>query len=44
LHFDKFHCEQGPTFCTTAGCLHQVYALTAGRYRLVKSFYGSAND
>ena len=28
LHFEKFHCEQGPTFCTTAGCLHQVYALT----------------
>jgi hypothetical protein len=36
LHFEKFHCEQGPTFCTPAGCLHQVYALTAGHYHLVK--------
>jgi hypothetical protein len=44
LHFEKFHCEQGPAFCTAAGCLHQVYALGAGHYRLVKSFYGSAND
>jgi hypothetical protein len=44
LHFEKFHCEQGPAFCSAAGCLHQVYALTAGHYHLVKSFYGSAND
>jgi hypothetical protein len=44
LHFEKFHCEQGPAFCTTAGCLHQVYVLTAGHYHLVKSFYGSGND
>jgi hypothetical protein len=36
LHFEKFHCEQGPAFCTAAGCLHQVYALTAGHYHLVK--------
>jgi hypothetical protein len=36
LHFEKFHCEQGPAFCTSAGCLHQVYALTAGHYHLVK--------
>jgi hypothetical protein len=42
LHFEKFHCEQGQAFCTAAGCLHQVYALTAGHYHLVKSFYGSA--
>lgn len=44
LHFEKLHCEQGPAFCTAAGCLHQVYALAAGRYHLVKSFYGSGND
>jgi hypothetical protein len=41
LDFEKFHCEQGRTFCNTSGCLHQVYALTAGHYHLVKSFYGS---
>ena len=44
LHFEKFHCEQGSAFCTAAGCLHQVYALTAGHYHLVKSFYGTRND
>jgi hypothetical protein len=44
LHFEKFHCEQGPALCTTAGCLHQVDALTAGHYHLVKSFYGSGKD
>jgi hypothetical protein len=32
LHFEKFHCEQGPAFCTAVGCLHQLYALAAGRY------------
>jgi hypothetical protein len=44
LHFEKFHCEEGPAFCNAAGCLHKVYALTAGHYHLVKSFYGSGND
>ncbi len=44
LHFEHFHCESGPHFCTAAGCLHQVYASTGGHYRLVKSFYGTAND
>jgi hypothetical protein len=44
LHFEHFHCEQGPAFCSAGGCLHEVYALTAGHYHLVKSFYGSRND
>jgi len=44
LHFEKFHCEQGPTFCNAAGCLLQVYALKAGHYHHVRSFYGSGND
>src|SRR5260370_33024942 len=44
LHFEKFHCEQVPTFCNAAGCLHQVYALTAGHSRLVKSFYENPAD
>jgi hypothetical protein len=44
LHFEKFHCDQGATFCTNAGCLHQVYFFTNGRYRLLKSIYGPEND
>ncbi|MFX7082919.1 hypothetical protein ABTI41_20460, partial [Acinetobacter baumannii] len=44
LHFEHFLCESGPHFCTAAGCLHQVYASTGGHFRLVKSFYGTAND
>ena len=27
--------------CTQAGCLHQVYTSTGGRYRLLKSYYAS---
>jgi hypothetical protein len=38
LHFEHFHCDQGPAVCTAAGCLHEVYALTGGHYHLVKSF------
>jgi hypothetical protein len=45
LHFEHFHCESARgSFCNGSQCLHQVYKLTAGHYRLVKSFYGSRND
>ncbi len=44
LHFEHFHCEQGKSFCDGSACLHQMYALTAGRYRLARTFYGAAND
>ena len=46
LHFEHFQCRaqtQKP-FCTQAGCLHQVYGLSGGRYRLLRSYYGSGND
>jgi hypothetical protein len=45
LHFEHFHCEDAKaSFCNGSQCLHQVYKLTAGHYRLAKSFYGSGND
>ena len=25
LHFEHFHCEQGPAFCNAAGCLSTKY-------------------
>src|SRR6267378_4379697 len=34
LHFEHSQCRsQG--VCTQAGCLHQIYVLTKGRYRLL---------
>ena len=45
LHFENFHCgTAGSIFCNGSQCLHQVYKLTGGHYRLAKSFYGSGND
>ena len=45
LHFEHFHCEQArSTFCNGSQCLHQVYKLTDGHYRLAKSFYGPRTD
>jgi hypothetical protein len=45
LHFELFHCESPKaSFCDSSGCLHQVYKLTGGHYRLAKSFYGPGND
>ncbi|MBR1128946.1 hypothetical protein [Bradyrhizobium iriomotense] len=35
LHFDDFRCRGGAVLCNSAGCLHQVYVATAGRYRRV---------
>ncbi|MCJ9732705.1 hypothetical protein [Bradyrhizobium sp. PRIMUS42] len=35
LHFDDFHCRSRAVHCNSAGCLHEVYAATAGRYRRV---------
>ncbi len=45
LHFEYFHCDKAAkSYCDGTRCLHQVYKLTAGRYRLVKSVFGSTND
>ena len=44
LHFEHFHCQAQQALCTQAGCLHQVYGLGGGRYRLLRSYYGPGND
>lgn len=43
LHFEHLQCR-AQTLCTQAGCLHQVYGLSGGRYRLLRSYYGPRND
>ena len=40
LHFEHFRCGDRGARCTQAGCLHQVYTSTGGRYRLLRSYYG----
>jgi hypothetical protein len=44
LDFEHFQCRAQEAFCTQAGCLHQVYGLSGGRYRLLRSYYGPSND
>jgi hypothetical protein len=44
LHFEHSHCEGNKSLCTPAGCLHQVYVLTHGQYRLLRSYYRSGSD
>jgi len=44
LHFEHFRCGNGRATCARAGCLHQVYVSTEGRYRLSKSYYASEGD
>jgi hypothetical protein len=43
LHFEHFRCD-ARSFCNGSLCLHQVYKLAGGHYRLAKSIYGSGND
>lgn len=43
LHFEYFHCG-ARSQCNGSQCLHQVYSLTGGHYRLAKTFYGAGND
>lgn len=43
LHYEHLHCDTA-SFCTGSQCLHEVYKLTAGHYRLAKRFFGSGND
>jgi hypothetical protein len=44
LHFEHFQCRAHKAFCTPAGCLHQVYGRSGGRYRLLRSYFGPDND
>ena len=39
LHFEHLRCGNRGMLCAQAGCLHQVYKSTGGRYRLVRSHY-----
>ena len=40
LHFERLRCgDNRPAVCRPAGCLHQVYISTGGRYRLLSSSY-----
>ena len=44
LHFEHFRCGERGARCSQAGCLHQVYTRTDGRYRLLRSYYGPEGD
>jgi hypothetical protein len=44
LHFEHFRCGDRGALCTQAGCLHQVYVSTGGRYRLLRSYYAPEGD
>jgi hypothetical protein len=37
LHFEHLRCPNRAAVCSAAGCLHQVYISTGGRYRLLSS-------
>jgi hypothetical protein len=39
LHFENVRCGNRGAVCKSAGCLHQVYVSTGGRYRLLSSSY-----
>jgi hypothetical protein len=39
LHYEHFYCSTGDTHCGRSGCLHRVYGLSNGHYRLLKSYY-----
>lgn len=44
LHFEHFVCDGDGSYCTSSGCLHQVWILVHGHYRLKQSFYAPAGD
>jgi len=39
LHFEHLRCGDRAAVCKAAGCLHQVYISTGGKYRLLRSSY-----
>jgi hypothetical protein len=41
LHFEHLRCGNRGKLCTQAGCLHQVYTSTGGRYRLSRTYHAS---
>jgi hypothetical protein len=44
LHFEHFLCDGDGGYCRSSGCLHQVWVLVGGHYRLMHSFYAPAGD
>ena len=44
LHFEYLSCNGGSVHCSPAGCLHQVYVFSGGRYRLVRRYYAPVGD
>jgi hypothetical protein len=44
LHFEHWRCGECDPLCTPAGCLHQVYVSTGGRYRLLRSYRAPPGD
>jgi hypothetical protein len=44
LHFEYLHCGERGLICASDKCLHQVYQLSGGHYRLWKSFYSPRYD
>ena len=44
LHFEHFLCVGNGNYCRSSGCLHQVWILVGGHYRLMRSFYAPAGD
>lgn len=39
LHFESFWCRNATVVCRADDCLHEIYASSGGRYRLVYSGY-----
>ncbi len=44
LHFEHFLCDGSGSYCRPSGCLHQVWVLVGGHYRLMQSFYAPSGD
>lgn len=44
LHFEHFVCDGDGTYCTSSGCLHQVWLSVGSHYRLVRSYHAPAGD
>jgi hypothetical protein len=41
LHYERLYCVgRDVDFCKPNGCLHQVFRLSGGHYRLERSYYG----
>ena len=43
LHFEHLHC-QGLTYCDPSGCLHEIFGLAGGHYRLLRSYRAPGTD